>query len=172
MRKNYLLRSFAWALIMVLPLAFSNCSKSSNDSVTPSSVEGNWKITSMKINPAVDTGIFGTIDDFYQLFVALGAETCLKELTLTLNSNGTTSSNNPASCQDGTDELSDVAPVSNNGKWVMSGNKLTITNSDGTIENYDTAISGNTLTLTAKKQVGDKDGNPVNATMTIVLTRA
>jgi len=57
-----------YALIITMPLWFGSCKKDGSEVVTPASVEGSWKLTSMKVNPAIDGGPFGKIDDLFAFF--------------------------------------------------------------------------------------------------------
>lgn len=181
MKKRYYPSLLSWALLVAMPLWFSRCTKESHrPAVVPGSIEGSWKIASMTVNPAVETNYFGKIDDFYQLLVNLGAESCLQELTFTFDSNGTASALNPISCQEGDDsidgkeridEINEITPIADEAQWSMKGNKLTIIESDGSVETYDTVVHGNTVTLSSQKDIEDVNGDMVQTTMTMVLTR-
>jgi hypothetical protein len=161
-----------WALLLAMPLLFSSCKKD-NDDVTPATVEGDWKITGIKANPAIEFPFFGKVSDIYQLF-ALADGDCLNNLVVTF-SNGATSVNVPPACQDSQDETGEIAlflPLSNSSKWTLDGNKLTLTNTDGTVKTYDVTTSGNTMTWSSEEEVENLDGTKTNATLTVTWTRA
>jgi hypothetical protein len=157
-----------WTLLLSMPLLFGSCKKD-NDDVTPATVEGNWKLTGLKYNPAVDTGIFGVTDDFYQLLITLGGGDCLNSLVFMFNGNGTTSLNNPPACQSATDSL---VPIDDSSKWALNGNKLTLTDSDGVATTYDVTINGNTMNLSAVRELENFDGTKSTTTETMTFTRA
>jgi hypothetical protein len=157
-----------WALLLAMPLLVSSCRKD-NDSVTPATVEGNWKLTGLKYNPAVDTGFLGVTDDFYQLLIKIGGGDCLNSLVFTFKGNGTTSLNNPPACQSTTDSL---VPLDDSSKWTLDGNKLTLTDIDGTVITYDVTINGNIMTLSAVRELKNFDGTKSTTTETMTFTRA
>ncbi|QKZ14695.1 lipocalin family protein [Spirosoma sp. KUDC1026] len=159
-----------WVLLLTMPLFVSSCKKG-NDDVTPATVEGNWKLTGLKFSPALDTGIFGEIGDYYQWLLDFGAGDCLNSLVFTFNSNGSTSLNNPPACQDATDDLDNTVPIDDSSKWVLDGNKLTLTNGDGTTVTYDVTINGNTMTWSAPQEYEKLDGSKATTTATMTLTR-
>lgn len=163
-------RLLAYALMMALPLWFGSCKKDDADVVTPTSIEGNWKLTSMKVNPAIDGGPFGKIEDLLTFLRTLSASTCVDDITITFNANGTTSQNNPPSCQSA-DEVTDVVGSNNGSKWKLDGNKLTLTEADGTATVYDVVINGNTMQWSYATEIPDVNDVPTKTTVTVGLKR-
>ena len=171
MKKLIMLRLLTYALMVAVPFWSSSCKKDSDESVTPVSVEGSWKLTSIKANPAIDGGPFGKIDDFFAFFKALGAGPCLEETTITFNKNGTTTGNNPQSCQN-SEEVSDIVGANNGGQWKLDSNKLTLTDPDGTSSVYDVTFNGDTMQWSQLTEFEDGNGQPTKTTVTIGLKRA
>ena len=169
-------RPLAYALLVAMPLWFGSCKKNGNESVTPvvttASIEGNWKITTMKLNPAVDFG-FGKIDDLIAFLKAIdaGAGACLNDVTVTFNKNGTTTQNNPASCKS-SEEVTEVIGSNNGGKWKQDGNKLTLTETDGTTSTFDIVLDANTMQWSQITELEDQNGKPLKTTVTIGFKRA
>lgn len=172
MNKTSVARLLAWVLVMGLPLWLGSCKKDGTEAVTPSSIEGNWKLTAMKVNPAINAGPFGQIDDLFAFYSGLGADACLKALTFTFNSNGTISSNNPTACQSNTDDINEATGFESGAKWSLNGNKLTVTDTDGAVETYDVTISGNAMQWVYVTSVEDATGKTVQTTLTMGWTRA
>jgi len=153
-----------------MPLLFGSCKKD-NDDVTPATVEGNWKLTGLKYNPAVEYLIFGEVSDVYQVLASVAGD-CLNELRFTFNSNGTTSLNNPPACQGTTDNLDGTVSLDDSSKWTLNGKNLTLTGSDGVAVTYDVTINGNTMTLSAVRELENFDGTKSTTTETMTFTRA
>jgi hypothetical protein len=79
------------ALICSLPVWLDSCKKS-EDEPTSSSIQGNWKITAVQVNPAVQG-----ITDLASFLKGTG-ESCLTDVTLSFKSDSNISYDNPASC--------------------------------------------------------------------------
>ncbi|AUD02580.1 lipocalin-like domain-containing protein [Spirosoma pollinicola] len=174
--KNWV-HTFAWVLVLAMPLWFGSCKKGSDDTVTPatsSSIQGGWKISGYKIDPGVDflgTGQKNTdlLAYFKSLPNGLGTDLvdCLTGTTIIFNANGKVTGTPGAKCTTSTD----VNPVEDNSTWKLDGTKLTLTSgTDVTV--YDTVISGNTLKLSGPdKEDFDGDGKEETYTVTLELTK-
>ena len=176
-------RSLIYSLLIVLPLWFGSCKKG-DDNVTPSSIEGTYRIMSVTSNPGIDLGSGKKETDLLVVYRTLilgffgdpaSADlviNCLKNTVVIFNSGGTVSSPASSGCTaSGGNTGIDVAPISDKSTWKLDGNKLTITDgSDVTV--YDVAQNGNTLKLSAQeKQDYDGDGKEETYTNTLELIR-
>jgi len=144
MKKLYSAQSIAWALVVVMPLWFGSCKKSDdNPVVTPTTtVEGNYKITALKIDPAVLT-----FTDLYSASQLIFSSTCLKDLTVSFKTGGIVTTDNPSSCSAIPVPVSTFTGIDASSKWALSGTKLTVTKSDGTKTEYTVLSSGTILKL-------------------------
>jgi hypothetical protein len=175
MKNLHAVRLVAYALVMALPLWFGSCKKGGDDAITPStsSIEGNWKISGYKIDPAVDfTGTGQKSNDLFALFKQLpnGNDIidCLTSTVITFNNNGKVTGKAGTKCTASTD----MNPVDDNSTWKLDGNKLTLT-SGTDVTTYNTAISGNTLKLSGQESEDfDGDGKAETYTFTLELTKA
>lgn len=171
MKKTNAAQLLAWALVVAMPLWFGSCKKDSAEAVTPNSIEGTWRISGMKIDPAVDfLGTGQKSNDLLAAFRALpnglGNDfvACLTDTRITFNNGGKVTGQTSAKCNASTDEF---LPAENNSTWKLDGNKLTITSgSDVTV--YDTTLSGNTLSM-SQKDTDDLDGDGKTETYTITI---
>jgi hypothetical protein len=157
-------RLLTWALVLAMPLWFGSCKKENGggDVVTPNSVEGNWKISGMKLKQGNQT------EDYLELikqYVGADAITCLTDSKITFNSNGKVTGVASPKCQSG--DADDFNPATDNSTWKVTGDKLTITDSDGP-QVYDLAVSGNVMTWSVTEQ-DDLDGDGKNETYTTVI---
>jgi hypothetical protein len=170
---------YAWTMVMLLalPLWFASCSKDKDGNgepdVKPSAVSGSWKISGMKVNPGFDFGTGQKVTDLLAFFKEFGGEeavACLTDTKMTFNSNGTITGTPSPNCK--SDDLDDFNPATNNAKWSVDGNKLTITDSDGA-QVYDLETSGSTMkwSITEKDDL-DGDGKVDTYTMTIEFKKA
>ena len=125
----------------------------------------------MKVNPAIDRGPFGKIDDLFAFFKAVGAGTCLEDIIITFNKNGTTTQNDPKSCQS-SDEVSGIVGANDGAKWKLDDNKLMLTETDGTSTVYDVVLDGNTMQWSYLTEIEDAESKPVKTTVSIGLKRA
>ena len=172
MKQKHSTRLLTWALIAALPLWFGSCKKNA-DVVSPATVEGSWRISAYKVDPGIDpfqTGQKNT--DLLAIFRSLpggvGNEIvdCLTTTVVTFSSDGKVASKPGPKCTTSTD----MNPVDANSTWKLDGNKLTLTSSTDTTV-YDTAISGNTFTMTTTQMEDFGDGQK-NYKLTIELTKA
>ncbi len=162
-----------WAMLLMLPLWLSNCSKGGGDSVTPNSIEGTWTISGFAINPGVDFLQNGQkTTDLLAFFKSLpnGAGTdvvtCLTTTTISFNSGGKVTSKAGQKC----DAASvDPSTIEDNSTWKLDGTKLTITDNTGT-QTFDVNRNGNTMGLSTTGTEDYGEGNKTYTT-TIQLTR-
>lgn len=155
-------RLMAWVLVAVMPVWFGSCKKDNaggGDIVTPTTIEGSWKISGMK-----GTSAKSTVDLFDLIIMVGGKEaiTCLTETKIAFNGNGNVTGTPSPACQSG--DIGEYTPVMDKASWKVSGNKVSITDSDGT-ETYDLTVNGNTMSWSNKQQ-GDVDGDGVEDTYT------
>ncbi len=175
MNATRLNRLLTWALIVAMPFWFGSCNKGGNDPVMPaSSIEGTWAITGMKIDPAFDLPGNGTkTNDLLAVLVAYGGPdvaTCFTTSKITFQSGGKLSGVTGSKCTAANStELPDT-----NGTWKLDGTKLTLTDSSGSSEVYDTERSGNSLKLSQTSSDTDLDGDGKNDTVKLIIemTRA
>jgi hypothetical protein len=158
MKTMNLTRLFTWAFLITMPLWFASCKKDGTESVTPvgSGVEGSWKISAMKISDGKNS------QDILQYIAQLneeGAKTvaCLTDSRITFNSDGKVTGAASSKCD--SKDADDFNPARSGSTWKVSGNKLTITDADGS-ETFDYTVSGNTMTWSAQEEE-DLDGDGV-----------
>ncbi len=174
MIKQNSVRFLAWAMVVVMPLWFGNCSKKSDDAVTPStsSIEGSWQISGMKIDPAFDlTGTGKKTNDLLGAYgQLLGADivTCLTTTKINFLAGGKLTETPGSKC---TSSSTSTDPIStgSSSTWKLNGSKLTITDGSGSSEVFDTALSGNTLKMSQTDSSTDYDGDGKKDTVTLTL---
>ncbi|GAB4028205.1 lipocalin family protein [Spirosoma gilvum] len=167
-------RLMAWALVVALPMWFGSCKKGSDDAVTPSTsaIEGSWRISGYKIDPAIDLGNGQKTNDLlsiYKLYPG-GSDVvdCLTTTIVTFNSGGKITGKAGPKCSTTTDDMN---PIEDNSTWKLDGNKLTIT-SGTDVTTYDSSVSGSTLKLSSQeKEDLDGDGKDETYTYTMELTK-
>ncbi len=158
-------RILAWTVVMAMPLWFGSCKKNNGgeiDPVTPNSVEGSWKISSISLKEAS-----GTVDylEIIKLIAGEEAIKCLTDTKATFKSGGEiTGTPSPACTSGGAD---DYNPAKDKSTWKTNGNKLTITSSEGA-ETYDYTVSGSTMTWSIQQQ-DDVDEDGVNEVYTTII---
>lgn len=159
---------------LVLSVFAVGC-KHDSPEVTPnpgsSAVEGNWRISAMKVNPAITLGApYGTVSDLLPFLIDLTGSTCLSDVKLTFKGNGTIASDNPASCKALDPE--DATGIDTSGKWVLNGDKVTLTDSDGATTVYNASFNGNTMSWSYQEQMEDETGAKKTYTLTLVFKKA
>lgn len=160
-------RLLAWGMVVAMPLWFGSCKKDGNETINPApnSVEGNWKISGMKITAGSKT--IDYLDYIKTNGGTSGADVvaCLTDTKITFNSNAKiTGTPSPLCKSDGAD---DYNPATNNSTWKVTGNKLTITDEDGP-ETYDLSVNSSTMTWSIQEQE-DLDNDGVKDTLTTVI---
>ncbi|TAE33953.1 MAG: hypothetical protein EAZ91_01170 [Cytophagales bacterium] len=175
MHQLRLSRLLTYALLFFLPLAMANCGgKNGDDAISPASIEGNWKLTAMKVNPGLDAGPFGKITDMLKFFTDLTGSTCLTDITFTFKKDGTSTADTPKSCQGNTEDIEDQSGIDITGtsKWALVGDQLTLTDSDGTKQVVTAKINGNTMSWTYKDKFEDSKGVASSHDISIEYKRA
>jgi hypothetical protein len=151
-------RILTWAILLALPLWFSNCSKTSSDPAPAATIAGSYKITSYKVSPAVSGAT-----DILALYAALIGTTCLTDLTMTFKADGTITQDNPKSCSSANVTLVE-------GKWTSSSNtQMTIIDSQGVKTSYTIALTSTSLTIIEQTKDDPFTGKPGTVTYTITL---
>ncbi|GAA4449879.1 hypothetical protein GCM10023189_09660 [Nibrella saemangeumensis] len=170
MKNLFGLRSFIMTML-VLSVAVVGCKKDNTEiDPTPSksSVEGTWKMTGMKVNPAIDLGTGQTFTDIMDLLKLIPegeqAVACLKDTKITFQKSGKVTAAASPACQ--SDEDTGMG-VEDNSSWKVQGDKIILTDSDGPSE-YDLSVSGSTMKWS---QVADEDwdGDGKNTRYTYTL---
>lgn len=156
-----------WAVVVAMPLWFGSCKKDNGggDPIKPNAIEGSWKISSMK-----GTSPKGNFD-YFDLLKEIGGEeavNCLTGTKITFLSDSNITGTPAPACQSGSDQYN---PAKDKATWKVSGNKVSITDSDG-VETYDLNTNGNTMTWSIQqKEDIDEDGVEDTFTQTIEFKR-
>ena len=157
---------FSLPAIVVMLSVVIGCSKSS-DSPTPTTlttVEGNWKVNSIKLS--------GTLDVTSSLTATYGA--CITDITLSFKAGGAVGFDNPASCANGTALAAFTAAtgIDANSKWSQSGTTLTITNTGKQASSYTTTFGTSTVQLQGSGLFSIPPGSaPANYNFTLELRK-
>ncbi|WP_020600252.1 lipocalin family protein [Spirosoma panaciterrae] len=174
MKNTNVIRLMAWALVMALPMWFSSCKNGGDSTVTPSTsvVEGSWRISGYKINPAIDLGNGQKTNDLLSIYKLYPSGNdiveCLTTTVVTFNSGGKVTGKAGPKCNT---TMDDVNPIDDNSTWKLDGSKLTIT-SGTDVSVYDASVSGNTLKLSSQETEDlDGDGKDETYTYTMELTK-
>lgn len=168
MKNRFLSRSLALMLMLAMTLGFDSCKKSDdNPVVTPTTtIEGNYKITALKIDPAV-SGLNDLLAGSQLLFNT----TCLKDITVSFKTGGTVTTDNPSNCQAIPVPVSTFTGIDASSKWTLSGSTLTITKSDGTKTDYTVLSMSPTLQLQWKGAFNYPAPSTTVYTYTMTLTK-
>ena len=135
---------------MVLLLGFDSCKKSDDPTTTPTTVAGSYKINTLTVTPSVQNAFSDLVAASKLLF---NNTTCLTDLTITFKTDGTATTDSPASCKSVVDGSGNQIPISTftgidaSSKWVQSGTTLTVTKGDGTKTDYTVVSTSPTLKL-------------------------
>lgn len=118
---------------LFLALGAVSCSNDDDDPTpsSPTGVEGSWNITALTVAPAYDG-----ISDILAAFIALAGNDCIKRITFIFKGDGTIDGTVPADC---TSDDDDIVPGS--GKWKVVGDKIQLTDDDGSVEEYDLSVN-------------------------------
>lgn len=107
-------------LSIVSLITVTGCNDDDTTATQTSSIEGNWKTNSLRLN--------GTVDVLPSLTATYGS--CLTDITLSFRAGGAVSYDNPASCTASAASIATVSAATGidaNSRWSQSGNVLTIT---------------------------------------------
>jgi hypothetical protein len=151
------------ALICSLPVWLDSCKKS-EDEPTSSSIQGNWKITAVQVNPAVQG-----ITDLASFLKGTG-ESCLTDVTLSFKSDSNISYDNPASCATATTSKSILQSLFANTKYTETASEVTLTDTSGASLVATKTVSGNTISLKWTENT-DLTGAAVKTTYTVQMMR-
>lgn len=142
------------------------CSKSS-DSPAPTTlttVEGSWKVNSVKLN--------GTLDVTSSLTATYGS--CITDITLSFKAGGAVGFDNPASCSSGVAlaAFTSITGIDATSKWSQSGNTLTITTGTKPVSMYTTTFGTSTVQLQGSGLFSIPPGSaPANYSFTLELRK-
>ena len=156
-------RLSALSMMLMLSLVLFQCGKKDDDP-TPSNngIAGEWKMTGFKVSPA--DPILG--DDLFAFFKAFAP--CFSEIVWVFNANGTSDARVPNGCAVDEGDVAEQTGIEDNAKWAVSGNKLIFTNADGSKEEFDLKLSGQTMEWSQSEKDPD-DGKTY--TYTLVFTK-
>ncbi|GAA4454148.1 hypothetical protein GCM10023189_20250 [Nibrella saemangeumensis] len=165
------LRACLAALLMI---AVTIGCKETDNTIVPAPIEGGWKLTAMKLNPALDAGPLGKVSDLLPMLSSTYKTTCFTDMTITFTSNGTMTTDNPASCKGDLagEDMNDAIGFDVNNRYTVVGDKLTITDGYGERTEYKVAINSNTMQWVTETEFEDADGELVKHTVTTELKRA
>lgn len=133
MKNRHLSRLIVWSFFLTALIWFVGCKK--NDDTTPAqtTIAGSYKINTLTIDPKA-LGLYSDLIAGSKLF--FNNSTCLNDITITFNSNGTATTDNPSSCQSLPVAVSTFTGIDASSKWTQSGSILTVTKGDGTKTDY------------------------------------
>lgn len=145
MKKLHVSRPLVCALVLAISLLVGNCKKSDDPAVpATASVEGSYKISTLKVDPKA----LGQFEDLLAASKLLfNNTTCLNDIKITFKTGGDATTDNPATCQSIPVPVSTFTGIDASSKWSLSGNKLTVTKSDGTKTEYTVISTGSPLKL-------------------------
>lgn len=150
MKKSQLSRLFLCASVMALLVGFDSCKSDNPDTAAPATIAGSYNITALMVTPSVQNTFSDLIAASKLLF---NNTTCLTDLTITFKTDGTATTDSPASCKSVVDASGNQIPISTftgidaSSKWVQSGSTLTVTKGDGTKTDYTVVNMGTTPKL-------------------------
>lgn len=152
-------------LLLAALLFVVSCSR--NTDVSTDTIAGKYKVSAITADPGFALGLpFGTVTDVAAFYQQLTGSTCLRDITLSLNTDGTSGIDNPASCQN----AGDAGPLAGFGgaRWGVNRGNLTLTAPNGTSTEYALNRDGSTLRLTRQQPIA---GSSSSSTVTTVLSR-
>lgn len=148
-------------------LAFLIFSCSRKSDLSPDTIAGQYKVSAITADPGFALGPpFGTVTDVAAFYQQLTGTTCLRDITLSLNSDGKAAVDNPASCRN----PGDAGPLAgfSGARWGVNDGKLTLTAPNGISTDYTLTRDGSTLRLTRQQPIA---GSSSSSTVTTVLSR-
>lgn len=173
MRQPRITRLFTAAILLALPLLLANCGGDSGTTVAPNSIEGNWKIAAIKLNPGIDVSPLGKVTDLLTAYGLLRTTTCLTDVTFMFKSDGTVTSTNPISCKDNIAEIKQQTGIDLAGanKWSLAGDQLTVTASDNTKLTATSTVTSGAMVWTYKRVIKDLNGKDSSQDITFEYKR-
>ncbi|MEZ0608584.1 hypothetical protein ACAW74_08720 [Fibrella sp. WM1] len=130
------LRSLFLSTLLIAAIVIG-CKSSDPAPANTVDLSGNYKVTAYTA-----TGNNQTID-YVQLFAAVGSK-CFQDLIISLKTDGTATSNNPASCDSGGSPVDEF----NGAKWSATNTTLTFKEAGQPDNNWTYVLLGSKLTLT------------------------
>ena len=131
--------------LTMMSLWVDSCKKTEDPPAPDTAIEGSYKITSLQVDPKA-LGVYNDLLAASKLL--FNNTTCLTDITITFKTGGTATTDNPATCQkDVPVPVSTFTGIDEASKWVINGDKLTVTKSDGTKTEYTVLSRGSTLKL-------------------------
>ena len=163
MKNANLPKTLFWVICLVILLGSESCQKEEAKPIP--SVEGNWKITAYKIDPATDIlGNGQKITDlliYYRAFLDEEAVKCLTKLNVTFNQSGKITVKPEDNC------TLFNSPLRDGSDWKLDGSKLTISDKKGS-KTYESTVDLYTLKL-AKVEKDDFDGDGKEEAVMFIL---
>ena len=151
--------------LLALAITFS-CSR--NSDISPATIAGRYKVSAITADPGFALGPpFGTVTDVAAFYQQLTGTTCLRDITLSLNADGSAGIDNPASCRNAGD--AGLLAGFGGARWAVNNGKLTLTAPNGTSTDYVLTRDGTTLQLTRQQPIA---GSSSSSTVTTVLKRS
>ncbi|GAB2566299.1 lipocalin family protein [Spirosoma areae] len=170
MKKLLLPRLLSFALMIALSVWLDSCKKEDDPGAqpTPTTVEGNYKITALKASPK----LLGQFEDLLGVAPLVLGTSCLSDLTVTFKTGGDVTTDNPASCQKSAVPASMITGIDASSKWVLNGTKLTVTKSDASKTEYAVLSTGATLQVQWQGQADyENKGTKTTYTYTMDLKK-
>lgn len=133
MKKLPVARLLVWVLLVPVAFSFDSCKKEDNPVTPATTIEGSYKINALSVEPKA-LGVYNDLIAASKLIFS--NTTCLTDLKITFNAGGTATTDNPASCQSIPVPVSTFTGIDASSKWILSGDKLTVTKSDNTKTEY------------------------------------
>ena len=145
---------------------FTNITFTDTTTPVPTGVVGTYKLTAFNTNPASDLNGDGTSS-----VNQMNEVTCLNNSLLVLNANNTYLANSKGVELDLSGGYTCFTDPDDIGAWSLSGNQLTFTSSDITIDPTTFVVAGNTLTysIPAGTVLTEEGGVVVEVTADITL---
>lgn len=148
-----------------LVLFIFSCSR--NGDISQATIAGQYRVSAITAEPGFALGPpFGTVTDVATFYQQLTGTTCLRDITLSLNADGSAAVDNPATCR----SAGDAGPLAGFGgaRWAVNDGKLTLTAPNGSATDYALSRDASTLRLTRQQPIA---GSSSSSTVTTVLSR-
>ena len=155
---------FFYVMWLVTFLFVTSCSKT-ND-VTPDTVAGQYKVSAITAEPGFALGPpYGTVTDVAAFYQQITGTTCLTDITLSLNADGSAGVDTPSTCR----SAGDAGPLAGfaGARWAVNGSTLTLTAPNGVSTEY--GLSRDNMTLKLSRQQPIPGSSSSSSTVTTVL---
>lgn len=130
--------------LTTMSLWADSCKKSEDPPAPDMAIEGSYKITSLQAEPKV-LGVYNDLIAASKLL--FNGTTCLVDIAITFKTGGTATTDDPATCKTIPVPVSTFTGIDANSKWVINGDKLTVTKGDGTKTEYTVLSRGSMMKL-------------------------